>query len=234
MENMKKFVEENSQELEKEKEKSFVERIEKLDFWDDQRTNLILSWKGLKPANDFIIGFKYPARSDTELESLCVQTEELFSDLGLLYVRNNNFQHDDEGMRNYFIAKNKENLTAIQNSDYEKRANAEQTGRLLGFPQTAIEAYIQGDEFLMRTEDFPTGIRREEYMAFLSFRLSKAHWQDEIFIIKKWAEEIKNTDLVLYNREVKEYKLKNSELFGAEIEAEVAQKRERDTRTGSH
>lgn len=78
-------------------------------------------------------------------------------------------------------------------------------GRLLGFPDTAVESYVS-DTMLPVSEipDYTDDITREE-MSFLNYRLSKGNWQDEVGRLSKYAKNIKNLSPKIYRAYTKEF-----------------------------
>jgi hypothetical protein len=79
-------------------------------------------------------------------------------------------------------------------------------GTLLGFPKSAIDAFIHHKEGMVRA---PEEIRHTELGAFYdsigAFRLSKAHWREEIKTVEKWMESIRTV-----SPELLEHLLSNS------------------------
>lgn len=75
----------------------------------------------------------------------------------------------------------------------------EEKGRLYGYPETAIQAFVQGKAALLPQEEqkrveaqagiMPTGAQ---------FRLSKAHWQEELVIVRQWHETLRDYGLDLF------------------------------------
>ena len=90
---------------------------------------------------------------------------------------------------------------------------AKELGNLFGFPSSAVEAYCTNkasggklaNEVLL---DDPTylEIKNEDSTTFLSFRLSKAHWKEELNTARTWAAAVKRRAPHLYERCVEEHR----------------------------
>ncbi len=202
-------------------EKAFVERIENLKTNNDAKRMIILTWKGLKPVSELDFE-KYDSENDPERLEKITETEKLLTDLGLFSYRIQKELHgtrfDKEGNRtpmifyedNYRISKNKEYLQYFVDH-FGKKENHEITkkiGNILGYPESAIEAWNSPDRSLTILD--PKSEQHELYsnseMAFSKFRLSKQNWAEEFKTIQKWAQEIKRLDPNLYEDTIQNYK----------------------------
>lgn len=85
-------------------------------------------------------------------------------------------------------------LNARENND-EKRE-----GMLLGFPATAVDAYV--NDTMLSMDEAPTSTESisDEAMKFLNHRLSKHNWEDEINYLPTFAENIKNISPKIYTQ----------------------------------
>lgn len=196
-------------------EKSIVERIEKMDADDHSKALLILTWKGLKPVSEF--DFKHydvaddPARLEHRREM-----EALVADMGLYAHREEDKldgqRYDKKGEAtpvifyrdSYAVAKNKEDLKyfVVHFGKEENYETTKRLGEILGYPETAIEAWNTTDRSstLLKTKIENPELYARDEMAFAKFRLSKEHWVKEFETIKNWANEIKHIDPNLYER----------------------------------
>ena len=76
-------------------------------------------------------------------------------------------------------------------------------GRLSGFPDSAIEAFIAND--VIQPEALPKTVRLSPEYVFATFRFSKEHWREELDTSKKWALYIKDTAPELYEQYLKRF-----------------------------
>lgn len=206
-------LEHDREEASHEPEAALVRRIEALDVYDSERLNLILVWKRLVPTANFIISARNPPRSPNEQEALSRQVETLFTDLGLKFKEKTDYPGHENGVRFYQVAGSDEVLNEFVHFDFSDKKNAERIGLLFGVPPTAAHAYAKGPQYLIRDEDIPSKIRKQDYMAFSKFWFSKENWQEELGTLIKWADEIKAIDPGLYKRLVQYHKLFPFSLF---------------------
>lgn len=182
------------------------DKLEELPIGDSSRIDLALAIEGLKRATDIQI----PYADDESAESIQVkiqEAEEFFKENELQFVANQRKDIQDLNWKEYIVGKNKEDVLAFQQAWNlpETLVVKDRIGTLSGFPQTSVDAYTDKNALIAEAE-IPEIIRNQEYMAFCSFKFSKANWQDEIETVKKWAEAIKNRHPKIYERRVKEYK----------------------------
>ena len=81
------------------------------------------------------------------------------------------------------------------------QASEEETGFALGYPKTAVHAHNQGlkgelDDFLMTSDEIMSAYG--QLAPFALFRPSRAHWQEEMTVVRKWADTIKRVTPGLY------------------------------------
>ncbi|MBD3244778.1 MAG: methyltransferase domain-containing protein [Candidatus Moranbacteria bacterium] len=97
------------------------------------------------------------------------------------------------------LAGDKENLLRLNKAI--NKGDDEALGELYAFPETAIEAYKkteEGDNCLLSFEELPEDVRNQEWINFLTFRLSKDNWKNEIETVKKWARVVKEKSPKIY------------------------------------
>jgi hypothetical protein len=61
-------------------------------------------------------------------------------------------------------------------------------GLSLGFPETAVDAWVSKD--LIDQKELPEEMRNSLEYAFVDFRLSRNHWQEEFELVKERAHKI--------------------------------------------
>lgn len=99
------------------------------------------------------------------------------------------------------IGNTEERLESLKNA--RENNNTEALGLAIGFPKTAVEAFVKIKRELLF--DLPEEIKNQDYMTFSGFTFSKENWQEESETVKKWAEEIKKISPNLYNETILEY-----------------------------
>lgn len=179
-----------------------IENLNQLPCHDESKVDLLLASKGLKKATEFI--FFEPQKITEEILD---KTEQIFKKLGLYYIRNRRELTDSMKWKEYIIGKNKEDVLLFQklwNKGDDFRERTKILGKLLGFPETAISAYIKKET--ISKFDFFEQVKRGNFLAFGSFAFSKDNWKEEVKIVEKWSKTIKNMDRNLYNKMIDKYK----------------------------
>lgn len=203
----------------KEREQELVERLEKLPLRIDNKVEFLLTWKELKKANAISVATgswkedEPPERLDPKRVELM---EELVKDMKLFcivgpkqIVDGEYFYKTEDGQEKLekqeevilYLAKKKENLDllmkAIKTEDDQLR------GQLDGIPDTAIEAYLEKEETgkkeIINVSELPPEIQKQDSVAFVQFKFSKDHWQEELKTGEKWVKTVKETSLKLYD-----------------------------------
>jgi hypothetical protein len=80
---------------------------------------------------------------------------------------------------------------------YRADINVVEHGKLFGYPETAIEAFVANPHQLLTPE------RQDEILKAAGlpdnmpmFRMSSAHWEDEIKILQDWHQALRQAGLV--------------------------------------
>jgi hypothetical protein len=193
-----------------------LDTIDSLNCYNPAKIDLLLASEGLKPATDVVLGTWQKPLNDTYN---LVEEKKKFEDVcNLLKLYKSDFyQHEDQPeLMSVYVSANQEKLTEIvsehvkNNYAHNKAEDSKDIGALLGFPETAVRAFSLGEDQLLPLGEhdyvgIPEDIVKKEYMAFCSFRLSKAHWEEELETVKKWAECIKRVHPELYKKYVTEH-----------------------------
>ena len=95
-----------------------------------------------------------------------------------------------EMTRAYFIAKSEEIADLLSKTDPSK--DHEQYGRLMGYPETAIQSYLKNNT---TTEDLPEWIKKNP----LAPALSKDNYLAEFKVFENWMNIIKEKSPTVYN-----------------------------------
>lgn len=205
-----------------EKERGLIELVEQLPIDDQYKVDLLLVWRGLKPATDIAFTLREFDESGNLFsvvaghEKTLGEIRSTLDSLELVYVEKGPRQ-DKSGTKEeqwFFLSRDKENaeklMTSFEGAGASKKGADAEYGRLSGFPPSAIDAFVKIQEkgFARRhevsidKEGLPAEVLKEDFMPFVRFRLSVEHWQEELETAKGWAEEIRQVDPALYERVV--------------------------------
>lgn len=179
-----------------EKHREDIARIEQLKIGDDglQRAQIILVLLGEQPAVDI---FLYPENTSPE------EVIPVLEQAGL-YVR----RQEDVNQRGWratvlFISRTPKlaDDLMLAHPSGQWRTEHEAYARLMGFPQTAIDA------FLGRIPRLPEEERSATYTVdlIMNFIHSKDHWEEELEFLRKRTELIKQYAPNLY-AEIMDYR----------------------------
>ncbi|HRY82989.1 MAG TPA: hypothetical protein P5099_03870 [Candidatus Moranbacteria bacterium] len=210
---------ENAGKQEEELAAEFVELIEKSKLKIDDKVNFILTKGGLKPASVIELPTKLQTQEETKeffKEDDIKEIINLVKKSGLEYYigkkeivegtyRTKNEPEVEKYSKgeqlNIFISNSKENLDLLTKS--WGTTDQEAIGKALGFPPTAVEAFV-GKRETWFDEDIPDEIREGEAVIFLTPALSKDNWEEEIKEGKKRAEFVKRNSPEIYNTIIKD------------------------------
>jgi len=115
----------------------------------------------------------------------------LLEDLGLAFQL-----RSDEYATDAFLSLDAANISSYLEA--EAAQDKITIGRLFGFPDTAVEAFVHGDGMALEEQDRlieATGLPVTTVSMPL-FRLSKAHATEELNVVKDWYETLKAYDLI--------------------------------------
>lgn len=212
-----------------EQERIFIKELEKSNtLADTHKIDLLLAWRKRKPIS--IIEFMIPSsvgkdktqREETERRKSEVKnTYALIRSMGLTVEMQEPYiltHDDDEKTYHHFpitVASSKskaQRFTTLLSKKEDSMAIKAQ-GIMLGYPATASAAYAAWrenpeleNELVLDKQVLPSEIRGQEYMAFLQFRLSRDHWEQELETVKQWADTIRSISPTLYAATIKHYK----------------------------
>lgn len=158
-----------------EKIKNLIELLSALKIGPEQKANIALVIMELKPATEL-----YLYKNNDPEDLVC----ETLTNCGL-EVRK---KETTEKCLKFAIAKDPniaEQLLKINgNKDHELY------GRLMGYPNTAIQAFLNKEDLLdQATENRLLQNNDEIYMGY--FKLSKNHYQEELELMETWNQAIK-------------------------------------------
>jgi hypothetical protein len=177
---------------------------------NQDKMNILLVFKGLKPAT--ILEFVAPAHDEHAnieiaeyVQGLC----ELLQSQNFLVHKDcedENANSGEEGFARDFnhysvyTAKTPENLSMLVESDTEedRKTKDYKRGKVLGYPDTAIHAWIDGN-ILKDVQELPEDVRDSGVLKFVNFRLSRDHWRDELEQVSNEALTVKEMSPALYD-----------------------------------
>jgi len=192
---------------EKESQKEVIEKIKELNLTQPHHRDLVLVMIGQRPltAFSFTLSIDKKETGDTFFENLRKVVKK--GNLSLERVEEVN---EEKGVvQNYFyVAQNKEIIS--QALEAEAKGDHETLGRLYGFPETAVKAFAEArrnpekeKELLFEDQkDFLDSLGEEErkeiakerLLGFFDFRLSRAHWREELETVKRWKKALEEVD----------------------------------------
>ncbi len=104
----------------------------------------------------------------------------------------------------FLVSKNPKNLSRLL--EVSKKKDYKEIGLAYGYPESACEAFV--NETCIEYKEIPKEEKekliKEGTFKFVTFRLSQSHWKEEIELIKRWQQRIKETSSRLYEEILKE------------------------------
>lgn len=161
-----------------------VELIEELPIDTYAKSDLILALLEIKPASviDFHRG-RVGRRGNLE---------EALKECGLYFEKEVNYvryhAHLTDHLADYFVSKNLKNVQELHQGWNDNGDLI--CGVLLGFPQTAVEAYAKKEwNKLLTIEEVE--FLEKKFRVNIPFRMTRDNWQEEIKVAQKWADALK-------------------------------------------
>ena len=187
------------------KEQDLMRRLESFYFLPSNSiVDIICVYKKVKPATIIDI-FHDSAYPEEYFHENVASVEEILRSLSLPYFIEIVSLDEEYEEASIAIAQNKESLEKVKVANASEEKDRDNLlGEAMGYPQTAIAAYIKGNT--MELSELPEEIKNSDYIKFLEFKLSKDHWQEEIEGVKKRADTIRQTDPNFYNKIIKKQK----------------------------
>ncbi len=176
--------------------KDKIAQIEKMDLGLRQLAEAILVLLGKKPTTELII---YEWNQDP------AEVKRILENAGLVVKEKVGKQPRDTRVVSVFaVALNK--ALAEQLVHAEANKDHEAYGRLMGFPETAIRAFLNKGDLL------PKGEYPDNDNFFTSgFKFSKTHAREEFKVLEGWGEAIKTYAPQLYSQLNKDHQAARSE-----------------------
>lgn len=193
-------------------DKDVLRRLEDFDesqISPQEKAEILLVAQGIKPACifslEYLVGAEdYTGYAQEAFEWAHASTAFMLEDFGLPYHEE---QTHDEHSRyvGFLIGTDLEHLkklTDVASVDADSKDKAA-IGKALGYPQTAIEAFVKGDS--IGISDLPGAVRNSDAVKFLSFGLSRDHWKGELAQVSKQAQVVKKVSPAIYQQVISTY-----------------------------
>jgi len=202
-----------------------IERIEKSKISIDDKINLLLTKGGLKPASKILLVIK--TQHDEGLtehmnEAEVQESLSIIQESGLPYrfkdreVISEPYRTKKEPEVERFLGREQMGILigrSPEKLEFLERAleskSDEMLGKALGFPPTAVEAFV-GKRKPLNRHSLPPDIQHSDGIFFSSPTLSQDNWQEEIKYGEQRGKFIKKISPQLYN-EMKSFALTNLE-----------------------
>jgi len=181
-------------ETQEEKEKREIEMIEKSPLFYQEKKDLVLSYLNEKPASWIDVSERYKQTEKNEdeiLNQLELKRDEIRKILdktGFVYEVEK-FKIKERTMYNagynFIIARNSEDLSRLKRG--LKRGDTKEIGLSIGYPETAVEAFINKKvlDYNKLPKEESKRLIKEKTSKFLDFRLSKNNWQEELNLVRR-------------------------------------------------
>ncbi|NQV88931.1 MAG: hypothetical protein HQ488_01230 [Parcubacteria group bacterium] len=156
--------------IETERAKDRVGKVRNLEIGAYPKAEIVLVILGLKPATELDLA---PWNSDES------DVEKALSEAGLVYEKKDG---NDKDWVSYLIGSRRKDVELLSKLDPSRDHRL--YGELMGFPQTAVEAFETGS--LLDIENEP---RNPDNV--IQMRLSKDHWQEELKTLERWNTALK-------------------------------------------
>lgn len=184
------------------KEREDIERIMELPLFDLHRMGIILTYLGEKPASLTQVAYNVNA-PESEIKKELSKKEKIqkvLEQAGMKFEIVEKSEKTEEGVElkryTFLIAKKEEVLEALKKA-FELKDH-ETMGRLFGYPETAVEAFVKGEIisdyskwWWSLPEEKRKDLEKEGIMNLLNFSLSKEHWEEELETLRRWQKVIK-------------------------------------------
>jgi len=94
--------------------------------------------------------------------------------------------------------------------EMEERERDMEMGRLYGFPETSINAYVDDHTNMIGQDNLPEDIKSQDCMALFAFMFSKEHLEEEIAVLKRWEKVLKQKVPDLWKNFIEKWKEEKS------------------------
>ncbi|MFA5747287.1 MAG: hypothetical protein WC926_04435 [Candidatus Paceibacterota bacterium] len=194
--NFEKYLQSDNCDLEGEDglEKNRIEMLQRSEIEIGSKLDLALLILKRKEAAflgnaDIIESEEHKEKLERKFQEEFCNIEEVLKETKLLYRATP--PHDDQGVYCFsFLVSGSEN--GLEKAiEAQKNKDDRSLGLLLGYPETAVDAYMTDKKFDYHKElpkDELGKLEKEGVLPFLEFMPSREHWKDEL----SWAKENQN------------------------------------------
>lgn len=180
--------------------------LETANFSFTEKVPMLLAAMGEKPASLVCTGCdlnRWSSKEVFETESrVIVDTAEK---LGLYVCVKDDVEPEDDAQgrrrmnRHFCLSRSEENAN-ILNMAYTiggRGSDADELilGKVLGFPDTAITAFVTGED-LLRPKELPTDTPD---LVFAQFMMSRSNFKQELLTVHGWSEAVKSASPAIYD-----------------------------------
>ena len=207
MSNPEKFTQKI--ETKEEKEKREIEMIEKSPLFYRAKKDLALTYLNEKPISYIDVSERYKQTEKNEDEILNQleiekdQVQQILDKIGFVYEIKK-FKIKDrttyDAGYDFIISRNLESLSRLKRS--LKEGDEKGIGLALGYPKTAVEAFINKKvlDYNELPKEESKRLIKEKTSKFLGFRLSKDNWQEELNLVRRQQKLIEEKFPNLYKQ----------------------------------
>jgi len=194
------------EEIEKLREKENIERLERLPLIPPHKMELILTYLGEMPVSSIGFVFEnkdvYKKEIKNKISEISV-LKKILPRIGLKF-KISEYVNQTYPQVELSFGKNEKDLKRLEKATQGQ--NHKKMGRLFGFPESAIQAYVREKqqhkkegELTLNAEELLKGLPEEEkgdllkegVLNFLNFRVSKDNWKKELETVRRWQKTIK-------------------------------------------
>jgi hypothetical protein len=186
-----------------------VRNLEQLDFFPAiDKAHLLLVANGNKPSmhsgffSEPSIAIQNVLPSDIAKRNLFI---DIVTDLGLMYrVETKLFDYEIDGVLSYstriVLCVAKDMNVVNQLFTAREQGDDKTEGILLGFPDSAVHAYVSNNLLDMASHPIATKLIDADDMKLLNHRLSKDNWEEEVLYLADYARAIKILSAEIYGQ----------------------------------
>lgn len=170
------------------------------------KAEILLTAYGYKPSTFIYLEARPYAKTGKAVrvpDTLVTMLSDLLTDLGLVFETRDRLLLEGENdskivnLVDFFISREKDSVIELR--DAIEVWNEYRIGIALGYPQTAVEAYVRDDLLPMTSHPLSTEDVNERHMRMLGHRLSKNDWHHEVKYLQVHGEALKNLSRTIYN-----------------------------------
>jgi len=156
--------------------KSKIKIVENLNIGSSCKAEIILILLGEKPATEYTL---HPWNEDP------TSFQEKLESIGLVVIKESIISDTNKPPKkiDFYIAKDAKTATKL--STLNPAVDHEEFGALMGFPHSAIKAFLSG-----KRKDYPTENKIRDGVVF-GMAMSKDNFEQELALLKHWSNLIK-------------------------------------------